>query len=122
MLSQPTPGQTGGTPDGLVGDVTVRLWDHASPSSPLATVTISAGGTDGYLSGEFRFKELASSVVLTAGGAYQLTAYYASATDLLHHFKDPADFTYSSDVGNFVARYCLTIKPHRLLRGMAAVM
>ena len=100
-----TNGQTGGTPDGLAGTVTVRLWDHTNPSTSLATVVIS--GIEGYLVGEFRFKEIASPVVLNAGGTYQLTAHYASTGDILHHYKDPADFIYTWDVGDFVARYCL---------------
>ena len=111
-----TPGQTGGTPDGLFGNVTVRLWDHTDTSSPLATVVIS--GTDGFLIGEFRFKDMATSVVLNAGGTYQLTAHYASTSDILHHFKDPADFTYSSaDVGDFVARYCLNDNHEKFATG-----
>ena len=99
-----TNGETGGTPDGLVGTVTVRLWDHTSTSSPLATVVIS--GTEGYLSGEFRFKEIASPVALNAGGTYQLTANYTSTDDILHHYLAPADFTACPDVHSFVARYC----------------
>ena len=62
-------GPTGGTPDGLAGGVTLRLFEQTSATTGtlLDQVTISAGiDPDSYLIGEFRYEALATPITLSA--------------------------------------------------------
>lgn len=58
--------------DGLLQSHQIGIWLKSSPATPLATVTVPAGG--GTLINEFRYVNLPSLLTLTAGQTYTLGA------------------------------------------------
>ncbi len=81
-----TPGETGGTPDGLAESHQIGIW-NADGTALLASVTATAG-TGGTLVGEFRYFDLAAPIKLHGGETYVIGAHYTAGTLDLWHTRE----------------------------------